>query len=90
MEHPRILGLSEWRQLARGGLAVVWEARQLSLNRLVAVKVYQRELDESGRRHFLREATAAGRLSDHPGIVSVYDAGVLVDGRPYLIMEQAR
>jgi hypothetical protein len=68
-------------------LAVVWEARQLSLNRLVAVKVYQRELDEGGRRRFLREAAAAGRLSDHPGIVSVYDAGVLSDDRPYLIME---
>ena len=87
MEHPHIRGLSEWRPLARGGLAVVWEARQLSLGRLVAVKVYQSELDESDRRRFLREAAAAGRLSDHPGVVTVHDAGILPDDRPYLVME---
>ena len=87
VEHPHIWGLSEWKPIACGGVAVVWEARQLSLNRLVAVKVYQRELDERARRRFLREAAAAGKLSDHPGIVSVYDAGVLPDDRPYLIME---
>ena len=87
MEHPHIRGLSEWRPLARGGLAVVWEARQLSLSRLVAVKVYQSELDESDRDRFLREAAAAGRLSDHPGVVTVHDAGILSDDRPYLIME---
>ena len=86
MEHPRVHGLSEWRPLARGGFAVVWKARQLSLDRMVAVKVYQRELDEGYRRRFLREAAAA-RLSDHPGIVTVHDAGVLPDDRPYLIMD---
>jgi serine/threonine protein kinase len=86
MEHPHIQGLSEWRPLARGRLAVVWEARQLSLDRLVAVKVYHRELDEGDRRRFLQEA-ATGNLSDHPGIVTTHDAGVLPDDRPYLIME---
>jgi serine/threonine protein kinase len=65
---------------------VVWEARQPSFDRLVAVKVYQRELDEAYRRRFLREAAAA-RLSDHPGIVTVHDAGVLPDDRPYLVMD---
>jgi serine/threonine protein kinase len=86
MEHPRVHGLSEWRPLARGGRSVVWAARQLSLDRLVAVKVYQRELDEGDRRRFLREAAAAG-LSDHPGIVTAHDAGILPDDRPYLIMD---
>ena len=70
MEHPDVPGLSEWRPLARGGLAVVWQARQRSLDRLVAVKVYQRALDDGERRRFQREAAAAGRLSTHPGIVS--------------------
>ena len=86
VDHPEIRGLSEWRPLARGGFAVVWEARQLSLDRVVAVKVYERELGEGYRRRFLREAAAA-RLSDHPGIVTVHDAGVLPDDRPYLIMD---
>ena len=66
---------------------MVWEARQLSLGRLVAVKVYQSELDKGARRRFLREAAAAGRLSNHPGVVTVHDAGILPDGRPYLIMD---
>ena len=86
MEHPRVRGLSEWRPLARGGRSVVWAARQLTLDRPVAVKVYQRELDEGDRRRFLREAAAA-RLSDHPGIVTAHDAGILPDDRPYLIMD---
>ncbi len=86
MEHPRVDGLSEWRPLARGDRSVVWAARQLSLDRPVAVKVYRRELDDGDRRRFLREAAAA-RLSDHPGIVTAHDAGILPDDRPYLIMD---
>ena len=85
---PQIPGLSDWRALARGGFATVWEAKQESLNRLVAVKVDQRRLDqESEQRRFLREAGAAGRLSGHPGIVTVHDAGILADDRPFLVME---
>ena len=61
---PQIPGLSDWRALARGGFAIVWQAKQESLNRFVAVKVDQRTLDiETEQRRFLREAGAAGRLS---------------------------
>jgi serine/threonine protein kinase len=85
---PQILGLTDWRALARGGFATVWQARQESLDRMVAVKVDQRPLDsETQQRRFLREAGAAGRLSGHPGIVTVHDAGLLRDDRPYLVME---
>ena len=87
MEHPQIRGLSEWRPLAQGGLAVVWQARQMSLDRPVAVKVYKRGLDEGDRARFHREAATAGSLSHHPGIVTVHNAGILPDDRPYLIME---
>lgn len=88
LEPPHIPGLTDWRPLARGGFAVVWEARQETLDRLVAVKVDQRTLDvESERLRFLREAGAAGRMSGHPGIVTVHDAGILADDRPYLVME---
>jgi serine/threonine protein kinase len=80
--------MADWRALARGGFAIVWQARQESLNRLVAVKVDERKLDtEAERRRFLREAGAAGRMSGHPGIVTVHDAGILGDDRPFLVME---
>ncbi|MFP5283463.1 MAG: serine/threonine-protein kinase [Actinomycetes bacterium] len=86
--HPHISGLSDWRPLARGGFSVVWQARQVSLNRPVAVKVHQHKLDdELEQRRFLREAGVAGQLSGHPGIVTVHDAGILPDDRPYLVME---
>ena len=87
MEHPNIRGLSGWKPLARGGFTLVWEARQDLLTRLVAVKVYQRGLAEDVYDMFSREAGAVGRLSDHPGVVTAYDAGLLPDSRPYLIME---
>ena len=87
MQHPPIRGLSEWRPLARGGLAMVWQARQPALDRSVAVKVYQRALDDDDRRRFSEDVAAVRSLSDHPGIVSVLDAGILPDGRPYVIME---
>jgi serine/threonine protein kinase len=80
--------MADWRAIARGGFAIVWEARQESLNRLVAVKVDERKLDsEAEQRRFLREAGAAGRMSGHPGIVTVHDAGLLGDDRPFLVME---
>lgn len=86
--HPDIPGLVEWQPLARGGFSTVWQARQESLDRLVAVKVDHRTLTEDKeRRRFLREAGAAGRLSGHPGIVTVHDAGILSDGRPFLVMD---
>jgi serine/threonine protein kinase len=85
--HPHIEGLTDWKPLARGGFAVVWQARQLSLDRPVAVKVYRQDLDDRDRRRLLHEAAAAGKLSDHPGIITTYDAQTLLDDRPYLVME---
>jgi protein kinase-like protein len=85
--HPEIAGLSSWRPLARGGLAVVWEAHQATPDRLVAVKVYEHGLHEADLRHFVREAAAADRLAAHPGIVTTYSVGRLADKRPYLVME---
>src|SRR3954453_13919282 len=84
---PQIEGLSEWRPLARGGLAVVWEARQLSSDRLVAVKVCERQPHEADRHHVAREAATARLLSGHPGIVTTHFAGTLPDGRQYLVMD---
>ena len=74
--------------LGAGGFATVYRCWQLAVGREVAVKVDNRVLlSERDRHRFLREVTAAGRLSGHPHVIDVYDAGTLLDGRPYLVME---
>lgn len=69
--------------MGRGGFGVVYRARQLTIDREVAIKVDTRViLDDRDQRRFLREVRAAGRLSGHPHVVEIYDAGVLPDSRP--------
>jgi len=64
------------RVLGQGGMGQVWEARQLSLGRRVALKVVHPDrLGEARLELFAREARAGGRLS-HPGIVAVHGHGV--------------
>jgi WD40 repeat protein len=66
------------REIGRGGMAVVYEAEQLSLGRLVALKVlpFASMLDERQLKRFQNEARAAASL-EHPHIVSVYGFGVV-------------
>jgi serine/threonine protein kinase len=73
--------------LGRGGMGVVYKARQRSLDRLVALKILapERENDPQFGARFAREAQALARLS-HPHIVTVYDFGK-ADGLFYLLME---
>ncbi len=85
---PEVPGLTGLTMLAKGGYATVYQARQESVGRPVAVKVENRALDsEEDQRRFLREAHAAGEMSGHPHVVDLFDAGVTDNGRPYLIME---
>jgi serine/threonine protein kinase len=72
--------------VARGGMSVVYRARDERLGRDVALKLLAHDLaeDESFRARFLRESKIAASL-DHPGIVPVYAAGE-VDGLLYLAM----
>lgn len=85
---PEVPGLTGLAVLARGGYATVYEARQISVGRPVAVKVEHRALiSEADQRRFLREAHAAGEMSGHPNVVDLFDVGVTADGHPYLIME---
>jgi serine/threonine-protein kinase len=74
-------------KLGEGGMSTVWKARQLSLDRLVAIKTLAAAYlpDEDARRRFRVEALAAAQLN-HAGIVQVFDAGES-NGRPYIVME---
>ena len=76
------------RELARGGMGIVYSARDDSLGRDVAVKVlHERYLADSlvGQR-FLDEARITAQLQ-HPGIPPVFEVGQLADERPYLAMK---
>lgn len=74
--------------IGKGGFAVVYRARQVSLDRDIALKIDSRHVDvDRNARRFLREATAASMISSHPHVVSLIDAGTTGDNRPYLAME---
>lgn len=74
-------------RIARGGMAMVYLANDLRLERRVAIKVMHGHLveDENFIRRFEQEARSAARLA-HPGVVGVFDQGVDA-GLPYLVME---
>ena len=82
----RILG-----ELGRGGMGVVLAARDLRLGREVAIKILHESPSHSSRRvrRFVEEAQIAGQLQ-HPGIVPVYDIGVIGETRPYFSMKYVR
>src|ERR1700687_1796360 len=77
------------RELARGGMATVWEAQDTLLDRHVAVKLLHPQFADEPEflERFRREARAAARLS-HPNIVSIYDVGEDAEtGTPFIVME---
>lgn len=86
---PALPGLADLSPLGQGGLADVYLARQIHLERWVAAKVFRVTLDdEQAADRFRAECRALGRIDQYPHIITVYDAGVLPDGRPYLISER--
>ena len=89
MEEPKILNQRYLLldPLGKGGMAFVYRARDLVLERLVAVKVLREDFsrDQAFQERFRQEAKAAANLS-HPNIVTMHDFG-LDDGQLFLVME---
>lgn len=86
---PRLSGFAYVRHLGSGGFADVYlYEEQLLGRRNVAVKVLLRgELMDAALANFTNEATLMAQLSNHPSIVSVHQAGISEDGRPFIVME---
>ena len=85
---PILSGYSYVRPLGTGGFADVFLFEQNMPRRSVAVKVLLRDIvDDDVLRSFNAEADVMARLSSHPAILTVYNASISADGRPYLVME---
>ena len=74
--------------LGKGGMGVVYLARQRVIDRWVAIKMLQAELtqDEVSVKRFEQEAKAASCLN-HPHLVTLHDYGITTTGQPFLVME---
>jgi tRNA A-37 threonylcarbamoyl transferase component Bud32 len=72
-------------EISRGGMGVIYKARQKTLDRIVAMKVMSRPDREDDAERFLREARAVARLR-HPYIVAIHDIG-RIEGVDYFTMD---
>ena len=85
---PTLPGFSHIHVLGSGGFADVFLYEQNMPRRQVAVKVMLSEVvNDQVRQMFQAEANLMAQLSSHPSILTVYQASVSSDGRPYLVME---
>ena len=75
-------------EIGRGGCAVVYEAHDLRLGRIVALKLVKSNARDSQAPARLAREARAGAALHHPNICALSDAGYLEDGRPYLVMER--
>lgn len=75
-----------------GGMGAVFRARQISLDRMVAIKLLphpQWDSNDDNAKRFRQEAQMMARIT-HPGIISVYDFGETRDGQLFFVMEYVR
>ena len=81
-------GYENLTRIDQGGFAVVYRGRDTRFDRTVALKILRSDsLGERQLRRFRAECLAIGRVSSHPNIVTVYDAGTTRGHRPWLAME---
>src|SRR6516165_3012337 len=75
-------------EIGRGGMGVVYRARELAMNRHVAIKILHDRFATTSPAavRFTEEAQITGQLQ-HPGIPPVHQVGTLPDGRPFLVMK---
>src|ERR1700731_5357080 len=75
-------------RIGEGGMGVVYRARHVLIDRVVAVKVIRPDLrgETHVRAWMLREARAANRV-DHAHIIDIHDIGETEEGELYLVME---
>ncbi len=73
--------------LGRGGYSRVYECRQLTTDRIVAVKVLQKTLSASDLKRFQNEAQILSSLN-HPNLVQVFGFGLTEEKNPYIAMER--
>lgn len=81
-------GYSNLAKLTKGGMATVYQAKQNSLDRTVAIKFLSAEFlwDEQAKNFFDQESMVIARLN-HPNIIKVIDRGLTAKKRPYFVME---
>lgn len=74
--------------LGEGGMAQVFKARHMGLDRPVVIKLMHSSLPsmDTALKRFEQECKITAKI-DHPNVVSVFDVGTFEEGRPYLVME---
>ena len=75
-------------KIGAGGTSVVYKARNIQDDTVVAIKVLRDELTENVRQveRFTRESRTLSDLS-HPNIVNILDVGKMQDGKDYIVMQ---
>src|SRR5688572_7950781 len=75
-------------RVGEGGMGVVYKARQLSIDRIIALKMLNPEMarDPNWVQRFYNEAKACSRLQ-HPNTIRMFDFGQTSDGRLFMTME---
>lgn len=73
--------------IGTGGMSVIYKARQLLLDKTVAIKMlHSHLLNENSIMRFQREAKAASSMK-HPNVIAVHDFGISKQGQPYMVMD---